>query len=301
MELVHALRNCQANMCCLNNENLTPIHLAAAKGQEHVVESLLEHDKELLRCLSPSTGHRPLHVAAIHMQRGCVELLIKKGADVTEQTPQMKKNKSTIIHLVASKAAHRRLELSSRARSTATNPLESQSSTEQEEEESKVIDLLSILLDCMKVQMLDNQMVSVIMDAQLGTALHYFAAINYADGIRIFAGQERKHPPDKLNAAGCSALVVGLKCRALKAVTALLEHEVDVNRVEPEQQLKPLQLLLTDIDDGLKIQDEHLEIVDKLLEKGIFFYPKSPTHRICIQQEGKRGGGRLFFARIEPN
>ena len=39
----------------------------------------------------------------------------------------------------------------------------------------------------------------------------------------------------------------------------------------------------------------------KLLLQLLLFTQLTVSHRISIQQEGKRGGGRLFFTRIEPN
>ena len=45
----------------------------------------------------------------------------------------------------------------------------------------------------------------------------------------------------------------------------LLNQAVNVELLDPKKKLTPLQLLIKDV---LKIKEEHLAIVDKLLEKG---------------------------------
>ena len=74
--------------------------------------------------------------------------------------------------------------------------------------------------------------------------LHCFATINYAAGIRKLTGAPYNLPPDELNGAGYSPLLMALKHRSLEAVEALVEHNVDVTRYEPELQKTATELLI---------------------------------------------------------
>ena len=94
--------------------------------------------------------------------------------------------------------------------------------------------------------------------------LHYFVAINHVPVIQKLLSKEYSYPPDMVNEAGYSPLMVGLNRGCLDAVLLLLEHKVNVTMLDPITKMTALQLLLKD----LPVQENHRLIVDKLLEKG---------------------------------
>jgi Ankyrin repeats (3 copies) len=248
------------------------VHLAVAAGHRDILELLLEHDSEqVLRTVCPFIGFYPLHVAAVHRQVACARLLLEYGARVTQltdETPSIEpeqQNRYTVFHLAASRVAKRRFKLFNEKVKVApsANLLENASPDDDyEEEERKTFEILDLFLDYLPPEPL-----RVVTDSRFGSVVHYFAAINYAAGIERVVAAPYGHPPDGLNAAGCSPLLVGLNNHCLDAVLQLLAYPLDVERLDPNKKLTPLQLLITDV---LKIREEHLTIVDKLLEQGKF-------------------------------
>ena len=212
-ELAQALLYCRASGRCLNIKDLAPVHLAVAEGHTDILEILLEHDQDLVRCVSPFTGLYPLHVAAVHRQIACAALLLQYGARVTQLTDEMPvdpSNRFTVFHLAAYKVAGRRLkQYNARVRVESTTILlESPTATDEEEEERRTFEMLDM---CM--EQLPPEPVRIVIDSRFGSVLHYFAAINYVAGIEMITAAPYNHPPDVLNMSGYSPLLIGLNNR----------------------------------------------------------------------------------------
>jgi hypothetical protein len=134
---------------------------------------------------------------------------------------------------------------------------------EQEKEkelEKRTFDILDLFLEH-----LPEEEMSVVSDTKVGSVLHYLAAINYARGVEMLTEYPYLHPPDILNSAQLSPLMVGLNNKCWDAVQVLLDRDVNVERLDPVKMMTPLQLLLRYAG---KIEEERLDLVDKFLQKG---------------------------------
>jgi len=105
-------------------------------------------------------------------------------------------------------------------------------------------------------------------DQKFGSLLHYFAAVGDARVIQKLVSEPIGYPPDLENAAGYTPLLVALNNRCAYAVSQLLEYNVDVKKKDPATKLTPLQLLC---EKEFRYSPRCGEIVDKMLEKGIYF------------------------------
>ena len=222
MELVPALLDSGTTAHCLNNEQLAPIHLAVARNHPEILKILLEHDRDLINCVSPATGFYPLHMAASNRLKECAEMLLQYGASVTQLTGEKygsPENKTSVLHLAA-------LQLAKQLGTVRP-------------EERRTFLILDLLINY-----LPSEQVDFGSDLEYGSILHCFATINYAAGIRKLTGAPYNLPPDELNGAGYSPLLMALKHRSLEAVEALVEHNVDVTRYEPELQKTATELLI---------------------------------------------------------
>ncbi|QRD81349.1 hypothetical protein F9C07_2276790 [Aspergillus flavus] len=68
---------------CANDEDDTPLQLAARNGQSAVVE-LLVYIISLTGCQYPDQSFTPLLLAAIYGQESVVKMLLEQGADEVE-------------------------------------------------------------------------------------------------------------------------------------------------------------------------------------------------------------------------
>jgi hypothetical protein len=180
--------------------------------------------------------------------------------------------------LAAYSVANRRLKQYNEKKRVEGAPelLDSQTAAPEEKNDSRVFELLDLFLDN-----LPAEPVAVVIDSRFGSVLHYFAAINYVTGMERLTAAPYCHPPDVPNRAGYSPLLIGLNNRCLEAVSWLLDLDVDVERLDPAKKATPLQLLIKDV---LRILDIHLEIVDKLLKKGISIL-KGLSHQFELGQK----------------
>ena len=227
MELVPALLDSGATAHCLNNEQLAPIHLAVAGDHTNILKILLEHDRDLINCVSPATGLNPLHMAAIMGHKECAEMLLRYGASVTQLTGEKygsPENRTSVLHLAALQHAKQ------------LGTVYVQNLRPEKRRTFLILDLL--------INYLPSEQVDFGSHLEYESILHSFATINYAAGIRKLTGAPYNLPPDELNGAGYSPLLMALKHRSLEAVEALVEHNVDVTRYEPELQKTATELLI---------------------------------------------------------
>ncbi len=108
-------------------------------------------------------------------------------------------------------------------------------------------------------------------DRKFGCLLHYFSALNYATVIRKLACEPYSYPPDLVNAAGYTPLLVGLNNECWDAVLQLLEYNVDVKRLDPVRECTPFQLFIEWTEDMCCMKGQHIQIINKFLEKGNYF------------------------------
>ncbi len=108
-------------------------------------------------------------------------------------------------------------------------------------------------------------------DRKFGCLLHYFSALNYATVIGKLACEPYSYPPDLVNAAGYTPLLVGLNNECWDAVLQLLEYDVDVKRLDPVRECTPFQLFIEWTEDMCCMKGQHIQIINKFLEKGNYF------------------------------
>jgi hypothetical protein len=103
---------------------------------------------------------------------------------------------------------------------------------------------------------------------KFGSLLHYFAALGDASVIQKLLWKHIGYPPDLENTAGYTPLLVALHRTHEDIILQLLKYEVDVNKKDPTTKLTPLQLLC---EKEFRNSPRCGEIIDKLLQKGIYF------------------------------
>jgi hypothetical protein len=107
-------------------------------------------------------------------------------------------------------------------------------------------------------------------DSNLGSVLHYFAAINYARGIEKLASAPYNHPPDMTNEMGQTPVLIGIQHQSMEAVLQLLDFDIDVNRsCPPLAKLTPLQQIRKNISTTDDLDKEELLIgMKRVLQSG---------------------------------
>ena len=108
-------------------------------------------------------------------------------------------------------------------------------------------------------------------DQKFGCLLHYFSALNDATVIGQLVCEPYNYPPDLVNAAGYTPLLVGLNNECWDAVLQLLEYDVDVKRLDPVRECTPFQLFIEWTEDMCCMKGKHIQIINKFLEKGNYF------------------------------
>ena len=99
MDVIRNLLNNEADVHVRDQKGLTPLHLAAAKGQTEVVDLLISHQAEV--DIQTFNGVTPLHFAAGHGYKEIIELLISHRAKVDIQA----QNGSTPLHFAVALGA----------------------------------------------------------------------------------------------------------------------------------------------------------------------------------------------------
>jgi hypothetical protein len=131
-----------------------------------------------------------------------------------------------VFHLAARTLARKRLGRDEAVAVAATTTVPSQDARVTEEHnEKRTYEMLDLLLDN-----LPPERFPAIVDAELGSVLHYFAAINYAEGIGKLASAPYHHPPDLPNERGHTPVLIGIQTKSFDAVRQLLDFDLDVNR-----------------------------------------------------------------------
>lgn len=64
-----------------NEDEQTPLHLAAANGRVKVIRALLSHDKRIIHD-DDEDANTALHLAALEGKDKCILELIKSGANI---------------------------------------------------------------------------------------------------------------------------------------------------------------------------------------------------------------------------
>jgi ankyrin repeat protein len=261
--------------CCQNSSVSPPIHLAILGDHRDILKVLLDHDPSLVSCVDPANGFYPLHTAAKNLQKKCAELLIEHGAMVNQLTVprEVGTHQDSVFHLAARTIVAQSLEKEKNMTFLRGQIIENQSQViegqlrlmkEKNIQEQTNFAILDLFLKHLPRERIKDD----VTDGQSRSLIHYFAIINYATGIKTLASAPFLHPPDLLDHEGKSPLLVALNMKSLNAVQQLLEYDVDVERLDPKLKLTPFQLLFLD---ELRVKEDHLEIVDKLLEKGTVF------------------------------
>jgi ankyrin repeat protein len=223
----------------------------------------MNHNSSLLNIVNPQTGYNPLHTAVSALQIDSVRALLEYGAVVTQPTAELAQKpgeRSTAFHLATKKLALERLAQEKDKREVSC----SQDSLSKNTESSthKMLDLLLANLPSVKVD--------IVVDSELGSILHYFAAMDYVKGIRQLAAAPYHHPPDIENQDGATPLLLAIRSNSFDAIKQLLELEVNVQRTYSKGQQTALRLIAQEwleSNDETTIHEIPI-IVNKLVEKG---------------------------------
>jgi ankyrin repeat protein len=70
----------RAEVNCLGNKGLSPLHIAAAAGNSDIVAILFQNGDDV--CSLDEDGNSPLHLADYYGNSGTVTILLQYGADV---------------------------------------------------------------------------------------------------------------------------------------------------------------------------------------------------------------------------
>jgi hypothetical protein len=198
----------------------------------------------------------------------CASKLIEFGAIVTQPTSELPKQHvdcCTAFHLAARTLAHERqlLVVKSTAKVISESP-----SMLTESKESQTYKMLDLLLAKLPLEKL-----SIIVDDDLGSVLHYLAAVDHLAGIRKLVGAPYNHPYDILNNRGDTPLLMGIQSYSWSAVFQLLDLDVDVNRRYGSRQQTALQFITLDwlATEDKAIKGDLARVMAKLFDKGRLF------------------------------
>ncbi len=174
----------------------TALHLACEHGHEAVTEGLLKHGAAMEKV--NSVGFTPLQIAAIKLQHGCAEILLRCGADHKVITSE---SGETVLHL-ACRGAWIKYEELKEALTELLNQSDSVAEahkmengafcaaqeetlhTKESQLHHEVFPFLRLLLDAFKK---NPEMVVREDDIQTspGTLMHYFVCLNYLEGVNL--------------------------------------------------------------------------------------------------------------------
>jgi ankyrin repeat protein len=239
---------------CLDNNGDSCLHLAATKGHLNILEYLLKHDITLLGLANPYNGYYPLHSAAFALQVECAAKLIEHGADVTQLTVVGVTDKVTALHLGSKQLAFERMKHGGCWHEEDYPEKEGVS----KERTHAMLDLLMANLP---------PVVDVVVDSELGSILHYFAAVDYAAGIRRLAASPYCHPPDLENRDGQSPYSLAVKSNSFAVILQLLELEVKMDSSVWTTLQLFLRKWLTN-DNKKEAKEDIARVIIKLVEKG---------------------------------
>ncbi len=174
----------------------TALHLACEHGHEAVIEALLKHGAAMDKV--NAVGFTPLQIAAIKLRRGCAEVLLRYGADHKVITSE---SGETLLHL-ACRGAWIRYEELKEALTELLNQSESVAKARMMENgafcagqeeilharesqlQHEVFPFLRLLLEAFKKNP-DLMEVEDKVRTSPGTVLHYFACLNYLEGVNV--------------------------------------------------------------------------------------------------------------------
>jgi hypothetical protein len=143
------------------------------------------------------------------------------GAEITQLTedlPDKPGEHYTVLHLVARKA----IDLERWAYTKGNAGASGSQARRNRNRKSSVYKMLDLLMD-----KLQPEKINVVIDSELGSVLHYFAALDYAKGIYKLAREPYNHPWDVENREGEPPYLVAVKSRSFASLQQLLDLEAN--------------------------------------------------------------------------
>lgn len=273
-EIVEMLiKNCRADPFVKNFSGSSPIHLAIAKDHKKVIECLLTYRPGLIQSTNDKNGWYPIHIAAYFKRVQCLAVLVKANADIMQLTEEKEGlPRYSTFHLAVDSQLKRKSVILRSPLEIQENLIRSISrsgkgdSNDHEENEVDEDDIRTRETVDFLLSRLPSKELVIADDFKHGTILHCLAAINHSEGVRQITQHPFNHPPDLPNSEGITPFMKALDLRSLESALELLDCEININRVHPISNLLPLQILLLK---ASSIHDVHLQIVDKLLAKGM--------------------------------
>jgi Ankyrin repeats (3 copies) len=235
-----------ADARCLNHKCDGPVHVAVRHGRADLLAILLQHDPGLVDQVNWRTGYSPLHYAAACLEVECAARLLRCGASVTQLTEvgETGGQRCSVLHLAARTVAANQLPQHYTQNVTKIIVQKSHKERKTDEEKQRTKEILDLFL-----AELPQDKCAVIDDSQVGSILHYFAAVNYVYGIRMLASAPFNHPPDMPNQSGHTPVMVGILTNSLDAVLQLLDFDIDLTRKCPlPPKLPPMGKKLSSIE-----------------------------------------------------
>ncbi len=288
-KLVSALAHYEADLDARNANDDTPMHFAAEKGHSNVLESLIKHGSKAIEAKN-RYGFTPLQVAAITLHTECIESLVKAGANHLVMTDE----NETLLHLACKALLCKVLTI----KDTMTSKLESipeevinnggvdedvpdddgsdesTSYCRNLEEAVKAREnemlhsnyhCLSLLIELFKKNP-DFLEIEDRVPTSPGYILHYFASLNFVDGVRLITNEPFLVTPNSVNKNGLSALWIASWYNMTRLGILLLDRGAEANFRDPERGFTPLHCAIF----GYHINrvQETVDFVDALLEHG---------------------------------
>jgi ankyrin repeat protein len=255
---VEILLNHGAYASCQNKKGDSPLHLAAGQGHLNCLETLLAHDPNLLEFVNPYNGYYPIHSAVSSLQLECASMLLKY--EVNRPLGKQYDN------LVAGQTAY--------FRATKQHALDRLRPIHPVDSEGAKLVKVHAMLDLLLAHMppfypeLHN-----IVDGELGSVLHYFAALDYSAGINQLAIAPHYYPLNIKNLHGETPLLLAIKSNSFATAHQLLALNVDIDKDVLQLVSKKWLRKNDEVTQG-----EITRIIAKLLDKGnvmpdkIFFF-----------------------------
>jgi ankyrin repeat protein len=212
-------------------------------------------------------------MAAEALQVECAAKLIEHGAVVTQLTAEVTNKSYSVFALASKKLAVENLKQNG-CWIKADNP------EREEGKRKRTHEMLDLLVTNLP------SAIDVVVDSELGSLIHYFAAVDYAAGIRQLATVPYKYPPDLENKNGETPYSLAIKSNSFAAIHQLLDLDVKMDSpVQTELRLFVRKWFSTD---HVQAKEGIARIIVKFAHKGryspLYFYLLILSVRLWVFQ-----------------
>ena len=254
-----------------NKDGNTALHLSVQYGFVNITESLVKNDWDLE--VSNQVGLSPLQLAALKCHIPSLEILFKHKANHLVLT----KRQETILHLACYSTLSKILSIKDDLRSQLENEplenntdlnchnIESQAKTKEQEIQSEAFPCLEMILEKFKKNP-DVLEIEDTLETSPGGILHYFACLNYVEGVKILVQEPFLISPNVLNKNHLSPLWIASWHNRTTLGQVLLEYGADPDVQDSQIGYTPLHCAIL----GYHIDrvTETCNFIEALLDQG---------------------------------